>query len=30
MKAFLEACRKETKSNATFTWAPEAKLKELG
>ena len=30
MKAFLEACRKDTKSNATFTWAPEVKLKELG
>lgn len=29
-KTFLEACRKETGSNATFTWAPEAKLKELG
>jgi 2'-hydroxyisoflavone reductase len=30
MGAFLEACRKSTGSNATFTWAPEAKLKELG
>ena len=30
MGAFLEACRKETGSKATFTWAPEAKLKELG
>jgi 2'-hydroxyisoflavone reductase len=30
MKAFLEACRKETGSKATFTWASEAKLKEAG
>jgi 2'-hydroxyisoflavone reductase len=30
MKAFLEACRRETGSSATFTWAPESKLKELG
>jgi 2'-hydroxyisoflavone reductase len=30
MLAFLEACRKESGSTATFTWAPEAKLKELG
>ena len=30
MGAFLEACRKATGSKATFTWAPEAKLKELG
>ena len=30
MKSFLDACRKEAGSAATFTWAPEAKLKELG
>ena len=30
MSALLEACRKATGSSATFTWAPEAKLKELG
>ena len=30
MKAFLEACRKETGGTATFTWASEAKLKEAG
>ena len=30
MGAFLENCRKETGSKATFTWAPEEKLKELG
>ena len=30
MKAFLEACRKETGGKATFTWASEAKLKEAG
>ena len=30
MKAFLEAVKKETGSNATFTWAPEAKPKEAG
>lgn len=30
MSAFLETCRKETGSKATFTWASEAKLKEAG
>ena len=30
MSALLEGCRKVTGSSATFTWAPEAKLKELG
>lgn len=30
MSAFLETCRKETGAKATFTWAPEEKLKELG
>ncbi|HYN40511.1 MAG TPA: NAD-dependent epimerase/dehydratase family protein [Thermoanaerobaculia bacterium] len=30
MGPFLEACRKAAGSTATFTWAPEAKLKELG
>lgn len=30
MGPFLEACRKATGSAATFTWAPEARLKELG
>jgi 2'-hydroxyisoflavone reductase len=30
MRPFLEACRKTIGSSATFTWAPEAKLKELG
>ncbi len=30
MGPFLEACRKVSGSKATFTWAPEARLKELG
>lgn len=30
MSAFLEACRKETGSKATFTWASEEKLEALG
>jgi len=30
MSALLEACRKTSGSSATFTWASEAKLKELG
>ncbi len=30
MGAFLETCRKETGSKATFTWAPEEKLAALG
>ena len=30
MGAFLEACRKETGSKATFTWASEEKLEALG
>ena len=30
MRPFLEECRKVSGSSSTFTWAPEAKLKELG
>ncbi|MBI5440912.1 MAG: NAD-dependent epimerase/dehydratase family protein, partial [Deltaproteobacteria bacterium] len=30
MGTFLEVCRKTTGSSATFTWASEARLKELG
>ena len=30
MSGLLEACRTATGSSATFTWAPETKLKELG